>query len=254
MTFARRNGFHSPPSASEVELPAPTTAQRQLEESCQGMVRALAWKIHQKVQRQVDLEDLIGYGQLGLALAARDFDPSRGGQFSTYAWYRVRGAIFDGLSQMAWFSRQAYHAGRYQQMADDLLRLDAEQAAQGTSGGDGQLAVQKEARWLADLSCALSIGYLVGRGSGDETFDLVDKATCPPLIAVLEAETRGKLLELIDALPAEAGTLIKATYFEGTTLEEAGRRLGISKAWASRLHAKTLRRLAMALRLAGVAE
>jgi DNA-directed RNA polymerase specialized sigma subunit len=34
---------------------------------------------------------------VGLAEAARQFDPSRGGQFTTYAYYRIRGAILDGL-------------------------------------------------------------------------------------------------------------------------------------------------------------
>jgi RNA polymerase sigma factor for flagellar operon FliA len=55
-------------------------------------------------------------------------------------------------------------------------------------------------------------------------------------------------------LPAEARTLIQATYFEGLTLQDAAKRIGISKAWASRLHVKTLQQLANALRHAGVAD
>ena len=41
--------------------------------------------------------------------------------------------------------------------------------------------------------------------------------------------------------------LIRGAYFEGLTLKEAGERIGISKAWASRLHAKTLGQLARSL-------
>lgn len=62
------------------------------------------------------------------------------------------------------------------------------------------------------------------------------------------------LHEVIAELPAEARTLIQATYFEGQTLQDAAKRIGISKAWASRLHVKTLQRLANALRHAGVAD
>jgi len=65
----------------------------------------------------------------------------------------------------------------------------------------------------------------------------------------LNREMNEKLHKLIDQLPPEAGTLIRATYFEGLTLQEAGRKLGISKSWASRLHARTLQRLARSLRL-----
>ena len=71
---------------------------------------------------------------------------------------------------------------------------------------------------------------------------------------VSEREICSKLHELIDSLPQEAGQLIRAAYFEGLTLQEAGQRLGIGKSWASRLHAKTLQRLGRSLRLMGVAD
>jgi RNA polymerase sigma factor for flagellar operon FliA len=57
-----------------------------------GLVRALAWKIHQKLPRQVDLEDLVGYGTIGLVEAATTFDPSRGLRFTT-AFHRIRGVL-----------------------------------------------------------------------------------------------------------------------------------------------------------------
>ena len=43
---------------------------QQLVASCQGLVRSLAWKIHVKCPRNVDVEDLVAYGQLGLVEAA----------------------------------------------------------------------------------------------------------------------------------------------------------------------------------------
>ena len=71
-------------------------------------MRSLASRIHHKLPPYVDLEDLVAYGQMGLAEAARDFDPARGTQFSTFAYYRIRGAIYDGLAKMSWFSRVEY--------------------------------------------------------------------------------------------------------------------------------------------------
>jgi len=47
-------------------------------------------------------------------------------------------------------------------------------------------------------------------------------------------------------------TLVKATYFQGHTLTDAAAEVGISKAWASRLHARALGRLAAALKEAGL--
>ena len=60
-------------------------------------------------------------------------------------------------------------------------------------------------------------------------------------------EFRMLLTDLIEKLPDDRKSLIKSAYFDGLTLKEAGERIGISKAWASRLHAKTLNELAAAL-------
>jgi RNA polymerase sigma factor for flagellar operon FliA len=52
---------------------------------------------------------------------------------------------------------------------------------------------------------------------------------------------------MVDTLPQAAAALIRATYFEGLTLEEAGRRLGLSKSWASRVRTRALQSLARSL-------
>ena len=198
----------------------------------------------------LELDDLIAYGQVGLAEAARDFDPSRGIQFSTYAYYRVRGAIYDGLSKMTWFSRTQYKQVRCQQMSNEVLRVEGEQAE-----ADSQSGVDPGMGWFRDVTRALAVVYLATQYSDDdrEATSLADCSTPTPPAAAIGHELAEKIRELVDALPTEAGTLIRATYFEGLTLEEAGKRLGVSKSWASRLHAKTLQRLAHSLRLLGVA-
>ena len=84
--------------------------------------------------------------------------------------------------------------------------------------------------------------------------DLEDHRNASPQAAAIDAETSCKVNQLIDELPEECRSLIRAAYFEGLTLTEAGQRLGIGKAWASRLHAKALGRLGRSLRLAGIGD
>jgi RNA polymerase sigma factor for flagellar operon FliA len=224
---------------------------QQLMGQCQGLVRSMALQISRKFPPHVELEDLIEYGQVGLAEAARDFDPSRGGQFSTYAYYRVRGAIYDGMAKMAWYSRSRYQSLRYEQKANELLRDDAEQGP-----AESPPSTEGETRWFRDLSRALTVIYLVtepGDGGGIPADALVDASAEGPAAAAMGRETSEKLLQLIEALPPQESALIKATYFEGLTLQEAGHRLGIGKGWASRLHARVLQRLARSLQLCGAA-
>jgi RNA polymerase sigma factor for flagellar operon FliA len=225
---------------------------QKLMEGCQGLVKSLAWKIHRKLPPQVDLDDLIAFGQVGLAEAARNFDPARGGKFITYAYYRIRGAIFDGLCKMSWFSRHDYHASRYERMAGEVVRLEDEDAEEAAAGSEA------DARWLEGVSSSLVVVYLAtSRWSGEDggvSEPVADESTASPSNQAMEQEMEEKLRGFIDALPGDARTLIRGVYYEGLTLTEAGMKLGISKAWASRLHAKTLRRLAHALRLAGLGE
>jgi len=217
----------------------------------QGLVRSLALKIHKGLPSHVDLDDLISYGQVGLAEAAADYDPQRGEKFTTFAWYRVRGAIYDGLSKMAWIKRSQYNRIKYEQMANDVLRLENE----GYSGRPG--TAQEELLWMRNVSSALAVVYLSSRAKGDDDeqdMQLADRNAQAPSAALMNREVNQKLHQLIDELPPDAASIVRATYFEGLTLTEAGKRLNIGKAWASRLHARALERLARGLSRSGVAD
>ena len=220
-------------------VPRPTP--QQLIEECQGLVRSLAVSIRRKLPPSVDLEDLVAYGQVGLVEAARDFDPDRGGRFSTYAYYRIRGAIYDGLSKMTWFRRPEHSRARYDRMSNEVLRLEGSEAA--------------DVRWLRGVTRALAMVYLVTQSDASEGTalgSLEDPASPAGPDVAMDREIVRKLHELIATLPPEAAALIRATYFEGLTLQEAGTRLGVSKSWASRLHARALERLARSLRMEGI--
>jgi RNA polymerase sigma factor FliA len=217
---------------------------RQLIEQCQGMVRSLAFAIHRKLPPQIDLDDLIAYGQVGLAEAAKEFDPDRGNQFSTYAYHRIRGAIYDGISKMTWFGRAGQQHARYEQRANEVLQAEAEAGAKSASA-----TAEDEARWFRDLSRTLAVVYFASSGTGGQErreIALVDPASLPPQ-TVIDEEIVLQLHAQIDALPSEESKFIRAMYFEGQTMQQAGAQLGISKSWASRLHHKILQRLAKSL-------
>ncbi len=63
-------------------------------------VRSLAATVRKQFNAQIELEELMAYGQVGLLEAAERFDPKVGANFLTFAHYRIKGAIFDGLRKM----------------------------------------------------------------------------------------------------------------------------------------------------------
>ena len=209
----------------------------------QALVRSLAYRIQRSVPVKVDLEDLIAYGEVGLAESARDFDPSHGTQFSTFAYYRIQGAIYDGLAKMTWTSRSRNKRIRFEQMAQATL----ENECQGSMNAD---STSQHGAWFAKTTEKLAVVYLASGGTDEESNfaeRVVDTAEEAPQM-VLHREASNKLKELVSMLPHDEQRLVNIVYFEGQTLQDASSQLGISKSWASRLHARILERLAGQLR------
>jgi RNA polymerase sigma factor FliA len=262
---------------------ATAAEQHKLMESHQGLVRSLAMGVRSKAAPHVDLEDLVAYGQVGLAEASRDFDPGRGTQFSTFAYYRIRGAIYDGLAQMRWGGKTPGRRARYERMAHQVLaerQADSESddpdmtagemastqmaSAQASAGGGSGTSTSGASRaasgsagssssnssadplpWLSGTVEQLAVVYLASdMQEGDYTAQAVDPHEPTPEVEAADREVRGRLRAEVATLPPVMAQLVQSVYFEGVTLQEAARRQGMSKSWASRLHAKALQLLA----------
>src|ERR1700758_723398 len=76
------------------------------------IVRFLARRIHERLPHQVDIEDLVSSGVLGLLDALQKFDPGKKVQFRSYAQFRIRGAILDSLRTLDWSPRDLRRKGR----------------------------------------------------------------------------------------------------------------------------------------------
>lgn len=220
--------------------------EHELIAGCQGLVRSIAWKIHRQLPPHVEMDDLIGYGQIGLAEAAQDYDPQRRTEFTTFAYYRIRGAILDGLLRLAWFNRAEYHQGRDEGFANEVLRPDSGDFTGRKSTDDALL--HDDVDWFKRATGTLAVVYLMsGDSRGGHDPKEIESPQAPPDDRAIHRELCGKLRSLVDQLPSDARALIHKAYFEGLSLKEAAEQVGISKAWASRLHAKSLQQLARKL-------
>jgi len=233
--------------ADQNSTPTATLDPAQLIEEGQGLVRSIALKVFRGLPVATDLDDLIAYGQLGLVEAAQAYDPTAGTKFTTFAYYRVRGAIYDGVSKMSWTSRARIRRLRFQAMADDVL----ENEYADNDGGDG--SPQDDADWLGRITERLAVVYLAT--SDDDAIsrsiaDAVDPQEAPG-VSIASRELQQRLPALVEQLDAQARRLITSIYFDGFTLTQAAERAGISKSWASRIHAKSLDKLAKSLRELG---
>src|SRR6202051_5396121 len=85
-------------------------------------VRYIAHLIHERLPRHVPFEDLVHAGVIGLIDALNKFDASKHVQFSSYAKFRIRGAILDGLRELDWSPRDLRRKARRLEEAHNTLR------------------------------------------------------------------------------------------------------------------------------------
>src|SRR6202000_139341 len=83
----------------------------------------VAARIHERLPKHVDMDDLVQAGVIGLLDACRNYDGDKDAQFSTFAKYRIRGAILDSLRKMDWGSRALRRKGR--EIANSVAALEA---------------------------------------------------------------------------------------------------------------------------------
>ena len=69
----------------------------QLIEDKLELVKKIAWQVFGRVQKVVEIEDLIQQGMEGLVSAAQKYSPKEGVSFQQYAQLRIRGSIIDFL-------------------------------------------------------------------------------------------------------------------------------------------------------------
>jgi len=179
------------------------------------MVRGLASRLRRELSLRGDLDDLIAFGFGGLLEAKHRFDPGRGVRFQTFAYHRIRGAMLDGVRQMAEMPRRAHE------------RLRDERENRPTAA---PTALDKA---FTRMSASLIGGTLMQGRFGDES----------PEAVLLKNESVAGLLRALAALPERQRILVRGFYFEGRSIDAMARELGISKSWASRLHTGALQTL-----------
>jgi RNA polymerase sigma factor for flagellar operon FliA len=86
------------------------TAKGQLDRNAmirqyQPLVRRLAHHMMAKLPANVQVDDLIQVGLIGLSDALSRYEAGQGAQFETFATQRIRGAMLDELRENDWMSR-----------------------------------------------------------------------------------------------------------------------------------------------------
>lgn len=217
-------------------------------------VRSIASKIKDQLPREIEFDDLYNYGMQGLLEAAERYDRRHGVTFQTFAYYRVRGAMFDGLRNMGWLPRHEYARLRFEERAAAYLSNLTEREAGAATGGGGELSalavvnIEDEVRQVAEALGGVAAIFVTTMEGQKERGDVATGMTPAPQ-AEIERQERDVAVEAaLKELPDKERRLLQLYYFEDRPLEEVGKIMGLSKSWSSRLHARAIDLLKDALK------
>jgi RNA polymerase sigma factor for flagellar operon FliA len=215
-------------------------------------IRYIAQRMAMRLPPEVQLEDLISSGVIGLLDAYEKFEPSKGVSFRTYASVRIRGAILDNLRGLDWAPRDLRSRSREVEQA--YARLEQ---VHGRPATDEEVAHELDLELpafqsLLDQLNGLTIGHF--RSGDEEGEGGVDADNLPlwyspispvdsPFEAMGKVEMRELLARLIKQLPEREQLILSLYYREELTMKEIGQILGVNESRVSQLHTRAVLRL-----------
>ncbi len=213
------------------------------------VVRYIAGRMAIHVPSSVDIDDLIGWGALGLLDAVEKFDPAQNIKFATYASIRVRGAIIDQIRSLDWAPRSLRMMARKIGAAKEKLRHE-----QGREPHPEQIA---EALGIAteqveDVQMQLQTAHVLSlddylpaeRGSETRKLEMTADPDMPtPETVAVERERQEFLVQAILALPEQMQKVLNLYYYEDLTLKEVGAVLEVTESRVCQVHSAAMKKL-----------
>ncbi|HKQ31380.1 MAG TPA: sigma-70 family RNA polymerase sigma factor [Burkholderiales bacterium] len=194
------------------------------------LARKIAASLYaQRITNEVDFQDYLQYARVGLVESIDRFDPSREASFPTYASYRIRGAILNGIEHATEHTAQREHRRRVR--AEERLISARERAGSGVSGDTFDEMV--------DVTIALALGYILEDSGMWRTLD--DDAESDPYKSYEFKRLKERMALIVQALPEREQAIMKYHYFEHMEFTDIGELLGLSKGRISQLHSRALR-------------
>lgn len=213
------------------------------------LIKFIAQKIAIRLPSNIELDDLISSGVIGLMDAMEKYDPTRDNKFKTYAEFRIRGSILDELRAQDWVPRSVRDKAKL--LDRTIVRLEADL---GRSPDEDEICealdITKE-EYFDMLHQVRPVSVL----SIDEsaTFSSVDKKSILNLLEGAKLNNpfnqlnvksiKEVVTQAIEELPERQRLVLSLYYYEDLNLKEIGQVLRVTESRVSQLHAQAVARL-----------
>ncbi len=205
------------------------------------LVRIVAGRLGIYLTNYVELDDLIGYGVLGLIDAIDKFDHQKQVKFETYASLRIRGAIIDEIRKLDWVPRTLRK--KQKDLTKVFEKLEIEHGQYPTQEQImSELNIDKDEYYK--LMQETNINSLVSIDENEAYLANIEDKTVPTPSEQIENKEIVDTLEMaVLELSEREQMVIKLYYYEELTLKEISLVLGVSESRVSQIHTKSIAKL-----------
>ena len=216
------------------------------------LVRRLAHQMIAKLPANVEIDDLIQVGMIGLTDALSRFDAEQGVQFETFATQRIRGAMLDELRGTDWMSR-----GNRKSQRDIEVAVRRLEHKLGRAPQEGEIAKEMgisltEYQDLLHKVRGTQLVYLEDMGGDEGDNDYLDRHVseegADPLSQLSDRRMREALIEAIKTLPEREQYVMSMYYEQDMNLKEIAAVLGVTESRVCQLHSQSIARLRAKMR------
>ena len=208
------------------------------------LVKRIAYHLMNRLPPNVQADDLIQAGMIGLLEASRNYDPSQGASFPTYAGIRIRGAMLDEIRRSDWTPRSVHRKARV--VADAMREIENEQ---GRDARDVEVAevlgmsLKEYHAILQDASGCRIFSLDELTSVGDVMRGQVGGVHAGPFEGLQKEAFKGALSDAIAGLPEREQLVMALYYDEELNLREIGQVLGVSESRVCQIHSQAALRL-----------
>ncbi|MBI4394974.1 MAG: FliA/WhiG family RNA polymerase sigma factor [Candidatus Omnitrophica bacterium] len=214
------------------------------------LVKYVAGRVAIGLPPNVEFNDLVSYGILGLFDAIEKYDVTQGNKFETYGVSRIRGAIMDELRKLDWAPRllrkRAREIERKMRELEDRLGRTATEEELAKSM---KMSVEDLNGIYSELNSTtfLSLDEVWQNDDGNKPISRLqtveDSLITDQFSYVHQGEVKELLAQSIDQLPEKEKLVIVLYYYENLTLREIGEVLNVSESRVCQIHTKVVMRL-----------
>ena len=205
------------------------------------LVQSIAWHLHARVSKVIEIDDLIQIGYYGLVTAAQKYTPQEGVNFSNYASLRIRGAMVDHLRKNSNLCRTTIKMQqRFNHAEQKLIKLHRRQPEQAEIADEMAISLSELQEWRKSFAAN-------HHESMDQVYDdfsiIFASNTNDPEEELQNKDLKKLLIEALKKLPEKMALVIQLYYVEELNVYEIAEVLEVTIGRVSQIKSEAVKKL-----------